>query len=103
MCTAKKIQYLEKLKENGATAFVTNIELYDEKLRKEICPGKGEITNDVYFETLKNAVRLFGKGNVSSVLIVGIQPKEDIIDACKKLINIGVRSEEHTSELQSPS
>lgn len=86
----KKIQYLEKLKENGATAFVTNIELYDEKLRKEICPGKGEITNDVYFETLKNAVRLFGKGNVSSVLIVGIQPKEDIIDACKKLINIGV-------------
>ena len=85
----KDIQYLKKLKESGATAFVTNIEIYNEELRKEICPGKGEITNDVYFETLKSAVRLFGEGNVSSVLIVGIQPKEDIINACKIIINIG--------------
>lgn len=86
----KDIQFLTKLKENGATAIVMNIEIYNEHLRKEICPGKGQITNDVYFEALKNAVELFGKGNVSSVLIVGIQPKEDIIEACKKIINIGV-------------
>lgn len=86
----KDIQYLMKLKENGTTAIVMNIEIYDEQLRKKICPGKGELTNDVYFEALKNAVGLFGRGNVSSVLIVGLQPKNDIIDACKKIINIGV-------------
>lgn len=84
------IQHLTKLKKSGATAIVMNLEVYDEELRKEICSGKGNITNDIYFESLKNAVRLFGKGNVSSVLIVGIQPKTDIIVACKKLIDIGV-------------
>lgn len=82
--------YLLKLKNAGATAVVMNIEIYDEQLRKTICPGKGLISNQRYFDSLKEAVKIFGKGNVSSVIIVGIQPKHEIITACEKLVEIGV-------------
>lgn len=84
------INCLGYLKASGATALIMNLEIYNNDLRKKICPGKGDISTEYYFKTLKKAVDLFGKGNVSSVLIVGIQPKEDIIIAAKKLIQINV-------------
>lgn len=86
----ENMSYLLKLKNSGATAVVMNIEVYDEELRKTICPGKGLISNQRYFDSLKEAVKIFKEGNVSSVLIVGIQPKHDIIAACEKLVEIGV-------------
>lgn len=82
--------YLLRLKNAGATAVVMNIEIYDEELRKTICPGKGIISNQQYFDSLRQAVKIFKEGNVSSVLIVGIQPKHDIIMASEKLVKIGV-------------
>lgn len=90
-CTPPEdISYLQKLKNAGATAIIMSIEIYNENLRKNICPGKGLITNQRYFDSLKEAVKIFRKGNVSSVLIVGIQPKQDIIIACENLVEIGV-------------
>ena len=82
--------YLLRLKNAGATAVVMNIEIYDEELRKKICPGKGIISNQRYFDSLRQAVKIFKEGNVSSVLIVGLQPKHDIIIASEKLVEIGV-------------
>ena len=82
--------YLFRLKNAGATAVVMNIEIYDEELRKTICPGKGIISNQRYFDSLRQAVKIFKEGNVSSVLIVGLQPKRDIIIASEKLVEIGV-------------
>jgi len=82
--------FLYKLKEAGATAIILNIEIFNEQIRQKICPGKGQISNEKYFDALEAAVKIFGKGNVSSVLIVGIQPKQDVEEACNKLINMGV-------------
>ena len=67
-----------------------NIEIADENLRKFICPGKSEISLDRYFSAMEKAVSLLGIGNVSSVLLAGIQPVEDIIRLGKELIEIGV-------------
>ncbi len=82
--------YLKRLKEHGVTAVVMNLEIFDERLRKRICPGKGEISNRQYMQSLQEAVRFFGAGNVSSVLIVGIQPIQDVLTACRQLIDMGV-------------
>ena len=76
--------------ENGVTSLIMNIEIADENLRKHICPGKSEISLDRYFSAMEKAVSLLGTGNVSSVLLAGIQPVEDIIQLGKKLIEIGV-------------
>lgn len=81
---------LIQLKENGVTSVIMDLDIYDEKSRTEICPGKGKIALSHYKEMLEKSVSIFGKGNVSSVLIVGIQPEDDIKKACKELILLGV-------------
>jgi hypothetical protein len=85
-----KDSYIELLFETGVSAVIMNIEIADERLRKEICPGKSNIPLSRYFEAFEKAVSIFGRGNVSSVLIAGIQPANDIINICKKLIPMGV-------------
>ena len=82
--------YIEKLKASGATAIIINIEIHNATLRKSICSGKGGISNKRYYNALKDAVEVFGQGNVSSVIIVGIQPKHDVLSCCAELIELGV-------------
>lgn len=81
---------LNDLFESGASAIIMNIEVFDDELRKKICPGKSVIPIERYLSSLEYATKIFGKGNVSSVLIMGIQPKEDIKSACEELIKRGV-------------
>ena len=81
---------LDDLKSAGADVVIMNLEIADDALREKICPGKSKITRDHYYAAFHRAVKLFGYGQVSSVLIAGIQPKEDIISECEKLSSIGV-------------
>lgn len=85
-----KDYYIEALVDCGVTALIMNIEIADEVLRKNICPGKSEIPLERYVDTMRKAVLMLGKGNVSSVLLAGIQPVEDIISMGKELMKIGV-------------
>jgi uncharacterized Fe-S cluster-containing MiaB family protein len=78
------------LKDAGAGAIIMNIEIVNDTLRKKICPGKGKISMLRYLEALKKGVEIFGRGNVSSVIIVGIQPNEDVKSVCKLLISNGI-------------
>ena len=81
---------LDAMKEAGVTNFIMNLEIANPALRKKICPGKGSISYDHYYAAFGRAVSLVGKGQVSSVLIAGLQPYEDIIKECEKMINFGV-------------
>ncbi len=85
-------KYIEQLYESGATSIIMNIEIADEEKRHEICPGKSNIPLSRYFSAMEKAVKIFGKGKVSSVLIAGIEEvdKNDIINVCKKIIPMGV-------------
>ena len=85
-----KDEYIELLYESGATAIIMNIEIANEKQRAEICPGKATIPLKRYFDAMKKAVAVFGRGKVSSVLIAGIQPEEYIVELCRKIIPMGV-------------
>ncbi len=84
------LSLLKKLKDSGVSAVIMNLEIVDQSLRKKICPGKSRITYEHYHDALAEAVRLFGWGQASSVLIGGIQPKENIISECEKLSSMGV-------------
>ncbi len=81
---------LELLHDCGATAIIMNLEIADERLRKKLCPGKSQIPLNHYFEAYRQAVMIFGRGNVSCVLLSGIQPETDIVDMSAKLIDMGV-------------
>lgn len=82
--------YIDELKKSGATAIIMNLEIADEERRKIICPGKSSISQQHYLYAYERAVNVFGAGNVSCVLIAGIQKAEDIINKSAELIDMGV-------------
>ena len=81
---------IEALKSAGCTAIIMNIEIADSALRGRICPGKSRISYEHYHKALRRAVKIFGHGMASSVLIGGIQPREDILRECEILASEGV-------------
>lgn len=84
------LTYINKLKKSGATAIIMNLEIADDNLRKKLCPGKSSITQEHYMHAYEEAVKAFGVGNVSCVLIAGLQDSKDIIRKSSELIGIGV-------------
>ena len=86
----KDLEKLVLLKQAGLDVAIMNLEIANPKLRKIICPGKSGISYEHYYKAFRKAVELFGKNRVSSVLIGGLQPKEDIITECEKMASIGV-------------
>ena len=84
------LSLIDKLKESGATVAIMNIEIVNSDLRRKICPGKSSISLEHYHKALKRAVEVFGYGQVSSVMIGGIQAWEDIKQECELLCEMGV-------------
>lgn len=84
------LDYISRLKESGATAIIMNLEVADDAKRIAICPGKAKIPMEHYFSAYERAVSEFGSGNVSCVLIAGLQPAADIIRKSAELIDLGV-------------
>ncbi len=78
------------LKEAGADSLIINLEIANDELRHEICPGKSSIKYSHYYDCYREGVRVFGRGNVSCVFVIGIQPPEDVIAECEKLTDLGV-------------
>lgn len=86
----RDLSRLEKLKRAGCDSLIVNLEIADDALRARICPAKHGITYEHYYETYRRGVEVFGAGKVSCVLIVGLQPDDDVIRECEKLVDIGV-------------
>ena len=86
----KKIDIAEYFAE-GVTEFGFNIEIYDRSIAKRIMPGKGRIPLNRYMDSLKEAVRLCGSdGAVRTAFIVGLEPKESLMQGIEDVCKIGV-------------
>lgn len=86
----KDLNLVDKLHEAGATVAIMNIEIVDSDLRREIIPGKSAISLEHYHKAMERAVKVFGYGQVSSVMIGGIQDWADIKRECEVLCKMGV-------------
>jgi len=75
----------------GATAFGLNLEIWDDKLRKNICPGKSKISKKRYFEAWKYIKNTVGKDKVNTALIAGLEPKTSILKGIHKISQQGIR------------
>ena len=61
----------------GGEGVAFNLEVWDPALWPGIVPGKAAgLSQDKWLEALEYAVGIFGKGNVTSVLIAGMEPKK---------------------------
>ncbi len=84
------LSLIDELKEAGASSLIMNLEVASPELKKEICPGKSSIPYEHYYAAFRRGIEKFGKGKISSVLIAGIQPDDDVVNECEKLTAIGV-------------
>ena len=85
----KYISYLMHLKEIGICGLSTNIELYNLDKLKYYCPEKYDIGQDNYFYFIEEAVKIFGKNRVRSLIIVGLEPLEYTLKGVEELAKIG--------------
>ena len=81
---------IKDLIDTGATSFCFNIEVYDNKLRKDICPGKSAISIEENIERAKHANQLLGGNKVGSNLICGIAPVETIKKGIDEFVKNGI-------------
>ena len=72
-----RLEQLEELREAGWQSVALNLEVWDPRLWPGVVPGKAATLNrEGWLEALEHAIEVFGKGQVASVLIAGMEPKE---------------------------
>jgi radical SAM protein (TIGR04043 family) len=83
--------WFHRLKENGVDALGMHLEAWDEDVRRKIMPGKAEVPVAFYLEAFVAAVRVFGRGQVSTYLLAGLgDTVEGLHEASRRLIAMGV-------------
>lgn len=83
------IEDIQYLIDEGATSFGFNIELWDDKKRHEICPGKSEISVKHYLNALEYVAKKL-PDRAGSCLLVGLDSEERIKAGIDALVSIGV-------------
>lgn len=82
-------EFLEMLYQAGVDTVGMNIESFDPEVLREICPAKSHV--EEYFRAWKDAVKLFGEGQVSTFIIAGLgESDEGILLGAEKAARIGV-------------
>ncbi len=74
-----------------AVSAAVNIESFDGGVLAKVAPAKYETGLERYVETWKTAVELFGAGQVTSFIIVGLgESRDSVLDGCRLLASLGV-------------
>lgn len=81
---------IEKLHSVGTDAMSFNLEVYLDSARKEVIPGKGRDTSpDDYFKAMEIANDILGDNQVSSWILVGLEPPEKTVEGMRKIAETG--------------
>lgn len=83
--------WFERLREAGVDTLGMHLEAVGESVRQRIMPGKAEVPVSFYFAAFESAVRVFGRGQVSTYLLAGLgDDAEALLTASERLIALGV-------------
>lgn len=84
-------QWFVKLLASGVDSLGMHLEAWDEQVRHRIMPGKAEVPTSYYLEAFSAAVKVFGRGQVSTYLLAGLGDSVDsLLSGCRQLISLGV-------------
>src|SRR6195952_2016057 len=82
---------LTELRDAGADAIGIHVESLDDDVRRRWMPGKSTVPLSQYREAWREAVRVFGRNQVSTYLLVGLgEDPEEMIAGAAELIAMGV-------------
>jgi radical SAM protein (TIGR04043 family) len=85
------LSVLEEIKEQGVDSVGMHLESFDPGVLAYVAPAKARTGVAGYFRAWERAVEIFGRGQVSTYVILGMG--EDLsltIDGCKRAIDAGV-------------
>ena len=84
-------QWFVRLRASGVDSLGMHLEAWDETVRHRIMPGKAEVPMAYYMEAFAAAVKVFGRGQVSTYLLAGLGDSvEGLLSGCRQLIALGV-------------
>ncbi|MBV8228172.1 MAG: MSMEG_0568 family radical SAM protein [Verrucomicrobia bacterium] len=83
--------WFERMRAAGVDSLGMHLEAWDESVRRQIMPGKAEVSRAFYLEAFIAAVKVFGQGQVSSYLLAGLGDAVELLhEAARVLIHLGV-------------
>lgn len=81
---------IKRFYDMGIKSIGYSMEIWDEQFYKAICPGKSENTShNEFIKLIETAVKIFGEGNVYGVFVMGLEPKDTLLEGIKILTSIG--------------
>lgn len=82
---------ITELKDAGADSIGIHVESLDDDVRKKWMPGKSSVPLSEYWDAWHEAVRVFGRNQVSTYLLVGLgEDSEEMIQGARELADAGV-------------
>jgi radical SAM protein (TIGR04043 family) len=84
-------RWFERMKAAGIDSLGMHLEAVTPAVRQRIMPGKATVPIDRYFEAFAAAVKVFGRGQVSTYILAGLgDTPAAILDTCETLVALGV-------------
>jgi len=90
MVPRRDVNYVDKLYSWGVNELSINLEIFNPQIAQKIIVGKNKLGREEYFKFLERAVAVYGKNNVRSILLVGLEPIEDTLKGVEALAQRGV-------------
>ncbi len=87
----RDLEVLDEIHDLGIDTLGIHVETFDPRVLADVAPGKYRTGIERYFETWERAVEIFGKGQVTTYVILGMGEDPDVtIEGCRRAIDIGV-------------
>ena len=81
----------ERMFDAGIDALGMHLEAVTPDVRARVMPGKAQVSLEKYFDSFKAAVKVFGRGQVSTYILAGLgDTPEAILKTSQELCKIGV-------------
>jgi radical SAM protein (TIGR04043 family) len=85
------LSVLEQIKAQGVDSVGIHIESFDMDVLSRVAPPKARAGVEGYFRAWKRAVEVFGPGQVSTYVILGMGEDHDTtVEGCKRAVDAGV-------------
>ena len=85
------LDVIDKVGQHGVDSVGIHVETFDPAVLRRVAPAKARTGIEHYFKAWERAVRVFGEGQVSTYVILGLGEDPALtVEGCKRAIDLGV-------------
>jgi radical SAM protein (TIGR04043 family) len=83
--------WFERMRAAGIDTLGLHLEAVSDAVRARVMPGKAQVPVSRYLAAFEAALRVFGRGQVSTYILAGLgDTREQILAMCERLVGLGV-------------